>query len=79
MNLNKWHAEQLNKYSFIDKAELRFTKLYIYYTVKGVEKSRWLHIRNNVDKLQKVVKEIEIEVGVSKYGKGYSAIFTSAD
>ena len=78
MMLQKWHADLIKKYSFIDDARLHKAKLEIFYTAKGKEKKKTLPIRASIAQLQQLLRRIEKDTGVSKYGKGLNEyIYTS--
>jgi hypothetical protein len=80
MSLNKYHVEEIRKYSFIDGADIRGGKIRIFYEVKGKPQIKEVLMRLSVNHLQKAITEIRTEMGVSNYGKGqHSDIYTSAD
>jgi hypothetical protein len=62
--LNKDWAKYIEKYSFIDKCEIKKVSLNIYYTVKEIQKIKSIPIRSNLIKLQKVLNDIKKEIGV---------------
>ena len=69
--INKVWLEVLGKYSFIDKAERKGVYVYLYYTFKGKQKFKKFSIRANSEQILSVLNNIRIEMGLSKYGKGY--------
>ena len=64
----KW-LELLGKYTFIDKIERRGIKYCFYYTVKGEQLCKKVSLRATPTMLQKIIKDIKNEVGVTPYGK----------
>ena len=76
--LKKYHTELLNKYSFIEKCEIKGSTFFIYYTHNGKARFKKLPIRATILQLQKALKRIQTELGVEIYGKGkYSDIYTT--
>ena len=76
--LRKNIATLVEKYSFIDKAEVKGSKFFIYYHTKDKEIIKKIPIRTTPAQLQKIIKKIETKLEVSKYGKGnVSDIYTT--
>jgi hypothetical protein len=63
-------VEDLRKYSFLDDVTITDGKVFMYYWKDGERKFKKLPLRVSIEKLQKTVKEIEKELGVSIYGHG---------
>jgi hypothetical protein len=63
----------LKKYSFLDNAERKGIYVILEYHIKEVKKSKRLPLRTSIPQLQKVLKNIQNEKGVSIYGTGYNA------
>ncbi len=68
--MNKEYVDLVKKYSFVDDAKIVGGNFIIYYTYKGVKKTKKLPIRVQASRLQTALRAIDKEMELSEYGKG---------
>jgi len=73
--IRKEWVKLIEKYSFIDRSEIKMGCLFLYYTNKGKQLFKKIPIRVIENKLQNTILKIENEIGVSKFGKSRNRIF----
>jgi len=67
--LNKNLKPLIERYSFIDTVETKGIYFIFNYMKEGKKKSKKLPLRASIIQVQKLIKKIEKDIGVGKYGK----------
>ena len=64
------------KYSFLDKVERKGLYCVFYYTENGVNQYKKIPMRSSPKTFRDVINKIRLKVGVNKYGKPKTRIYT---
>ena len=73
--INKEWLKELERYTFLDKAERKGLKYYFFYTVRGEQKFKILPLRATGPMVQELMNKIKKEVGVNYYGTAKTRIY----